>query len=72
MSYDFECFCDEANPHCLFCEMQTDDRLRSLSKSIAIGAALCRADRNGYERGKKVGLLSARDSWRPGCQRPAP
>jgi hypothetical protein len=53
MSYDAECYCaDLPKPEqCVFCEMETDHRLKKLAHNLAIAAGLCRAFESGESRG---------------------
>ena len=47
-----------------------DRSLWTLTSNLVIGAALCRADRNGYGRCANLPLIG--NSWSPGCGRAAP
>jgi hypothetical protein len=62
----------------IFANVEAHDRLKraarrlaTLAHNIAIGAALCEADRLGYRRCSQ-NWDECEPDWAPGCQRPAP
>ena len=48
------------------------ERLECLAANLAIGAGLCEAFWNGYQRGASAATQDGRVTWVPGCHRPAP
>ena len=72
MSYDAECYCatNDGIP-CVFCEIETSDRLKMLARNLSAAAMLCAVWRQTFEntamwiRGEEV-------LWRPGCGRSVP
>jgi hypothetical protein len=57
------------DPECDYCYPRMSvQKLTNLAANIAVGAALCLADENGYER-CALRTVSEIEPWRPGCGR---